>query len=142
VVVFLLADHGVPELAVPKVKVEREPYRGQPGGKRPPVLPLSPLVLFSLFRLLDLLSVAAPLTLARRGGFPDLARARRQCSGARRPRPRALFSDRGRILRKMKGLFAKRPLHARSRPSTCPNRRPRAASDVDALPGLGIGQVP
>jgi hypothetical protein len=48
------------------------------------VLPSSSLL---HFRLLDLLSVIAPLILARRGGLLGLAPARRQCSGARGPEP-------------------------------------------------------
>jgi hypothetical protein len=42
------------------------------------------------------------------------------------------------IQRMVRGFFEKRLLLARSRPSLRLIQRPGSASDVDALPGLGI----
>jgi hypothetical protein len=63
-----------------------------------------------------------------------------RAAGARAPEAPSPFLGLREDSEKINGLFAKRSLLARSRPSMCPNRRSGLPSDVDALPCLGIGQ--
>jgi hypothetical protein len=126
------------------------PYRGQPevGAPRPPQRSLRPLLSgaapnssspfstprFALHRRPSHPSPRLLLLLAARAALLERA------AGARAPDAPSPFLGLREDSEKIKGLFAKRSLLARSRPSMRPNRQSGLPSDVDALPGLGIGQ--